>query len=45
MGCYDEGCRGTLWSLWDASARLASYGGHAQYKCDTCGCRFSVKVS
>lgn len=44
VGCPQPKCKGVAFSMNDGADRLASYFGRANYKCDTCGSRWSVQI-
>ncbi len=41
--CFNAECKGVLFSVNDATARLAAHFGRENYVCDTCGDRFSIR--
>ena len=44
VGCPQPKCKGVAFSMNDGAARLAEHFGRGNYKCDTCGSRWSVEI-
>jgi hypothetical protein len=44
VGCPKPKCKGVAFSMNDGAARLAEHFGRGNYKCDSCGSRWSVQI-
>lgn len=42
--CFNPKCKGVPFALNDGAAQLAESFGRANYRCDTCGTRWSVDI-